>query len=290
MNLRNTSFGIKYGEETYCRIGDLRARAKGRFFKKQGADIELSAYEVDLPDPFWFSKVSVEIKVKGQVVSIEEFKAELWGGQVGVKGEVDMESMVNNHFLVNLRKLNVARIPVTEQKAQYSGTIYGDLNIKLTDDGFKGLAGKGNFRMDNFRMQHLKFRENPVVKMFLPNIEEIKLEKLTGTLSFCEEKIGIHGIKSRGDPLNIIEGQGELGMDGYLKQSLTCTLAPDFMDSLPQTTKKMLIVNEQDEKLLKCIIQGNLPELYITIDEEHKSKVIGNILKNVQRSLKDVFR
>ncbi len=228
--------------------------------------------------------LSLTYKATDTALAISELTAGVFGGSISGKSDLDLSHSAPA-FRGQLKADKLQMAAAMEALDKPKGYLTGELSANFSGQGRgaswpeirASLEGQGRFTIIKGGMASSPLSQALATLLDLPELDNLRIEKLSGTLKIAEGRAGLDaGLSSRA--LNI-QTKGSLGLDGSLDLPLTLKLSQENSQRLQEKSAfSRYLADPSGRTTLNLKLTGTIEQPNLSLNGEGVGKQIKTAL------------
>ncbi len=233
------------------------------------------------------------VRVKGSNVTVHDCRATVYGGELSVKGEADLNGSIVRSLSLSLTdmKLEEWQHESGTGKAEVTGKIKASVDCDESALSLDSLRGKGWVRASGVSARGTSLQKSLVLRLAIPKLETLKFSTIYTDLNIKNGKMATRNFHGKGDPLDF-SADGWVDFKGRFFERIDGVFSADFTRSLPDIVRNSLLPVEgnADKRSFKCTLGGTMENPQLEVDQRIVNRAVGNVFDAIGRSLGNLFK
>ena len=179
--------------------------------------------------------VSLQLTLQDQMATLQEFKANVYGGTMNLSGQVDFNNAERPVFSVKTRIDKVETNTFLSRFSSFGRHLFGKFTTSITLEGKGGdaeaikrsLNGSGGLAISEGKLTNWTLLQSLSKWTNLPSLEEMRFKDWQGSFFILNQRVKTEDLKIHGEDADWIVS-GSTGFDGSLDYTVDALLSPSL--------------------------------------------------------------
>ncbi|UCE19341.1 MAG: AsmA family protein [Gemmatimonadota bacterium] len=199
--------------------------------------------------------VSLKLKLKERLATLEELKADVHGGTLNLNGHIDLTNAETPVFLVKTRIDNVEANTFVSRFSSFGRHLFGKLTTGITFEGKGGdietvkrsLTGSGGIAISEGTLKNWTVLQSLSRWAQLQGLEEMRFKNWQGSFFILNQRVKTEDLKIHGENADW-SVSGSTGFDGSLDYTVDALLSPSLSQKVSTGSLGNLVSLLKDEQ------------------------------------------
>jgi hypothetical protein len=242
------------------------------------------ADSICLIDAWRLTRLKAGIRVSGLAVTLDNCRAECYGGRISAKASADLAQGTLEQCGVSVSRVKLDQWYADEKAVpgRMSGKVDASMDFERCPLRLDSLKAKGRILAAGVAASDLPLQKNLLVALMVPKLAAMHFSRISSDLVLEKGKIYTENVKGEGDPMDF-KADGWVDMDGYFSERINAEFSGEFMRTLPPLLQKSLLPvdGSPDKRAFTCSASGTFKKPRVTVDQRIVNRAMGNIINEI---------
>jgi hypothetical protein len=242
------------------------------------------ADSICLIDAWRLTRLKAGIRVSGLAVTLDNCRAECYGGRISAKASADLAQGTLVECGVSLSHVKLDQWYSAEKAGpgRLTGKLDASMDFRRSALCVDSLAAKGKIKITGVIASDLPLQKNLIVVLAVSKLTTMRFSRISSDLDLKKGKIYTENVTGEGDPMDF-KADGWVDLNGYFSERINAEFSGEFMGSLPPFFRKSLlpVEGDPDKRAFTCSASGTFKNPRVSVDQRIVNRAVGNIITEI---------